>query len=64
MHNCLEVDFVYMTMDQIHQEYDGQWVFMINCVKGEYGTLDGGEVVLHSYSKAEVVMAMEVETVN
>ena len=42
-------------MEQIHQEYDGQWVFMINCEKGEYGLLAGGEVVVHSYSKEEVL---------
>ena len=50
---------MYKAMEQINQEYDGQWVFMINCIKGEYGVLVGGEVVLHSHSKAEVVIAME-----
>ena len=50
---------MYKTMEQIHQEYDGQWIFMINCAKGEYGTLEGGEVVLHSHSKAEVLAACD-----
>ena len=46
-------------MEQIHKDHDGKWVFMISCVKGKHGVLEGGEVVLRSHSKAEVVMAME-----
>ena len=49
---------MYKTMEQIEKEYDGQWVFMINCDENERGTLLGGEVVLHSESRANVVRNM------
>ena len=42
-------------MEQIEKEYDGQWVFMINCKCNERGTVLGGEVVLHSDKKNNVV---------
>ena len=50
---------MYKTIDQIHKEYDGQWVFMINCVEGEYGSIEGGEVVLHSENRDNVTRDME-----
>ena len=49
---------MYKTMEQINKEYDGQWVFMINCVKNERHAVIGGEVVLHSPSRAAVVSKM------
>jgi len=33
-------------------------VFMVNCTENKYGTLLGGEVVLHSESRAKVVRNM------
>ena len=50
---------MYKTIDQIHEEYDGQWVFMINCVEGPYGSIEGGVVVLHSVNRDEVIRRME-----
>ena len=50
---------MYKTIDQIHVEYDGQWVFMINCVEGLYGSVVGGVVVLHSENRDVVVRGME-----
>ena len=38
---------MYKPMEQIEKEYDGHWVFMVNCTQNERGTLLGGEVVLH-----------------
>ena len=46
---------MYKTMEQIEKEYDGQWVFMINCQSNERGTVLGGEVVLHSDKKNDVI---------
>ena len=37
---------MYKTIEQIHHEYDGQWVFLINCTEGEHNSVAGGEVVL------------------
>ena len=39
---------MYKPLEQIEKEYNGQWVFMINCNKNERGTVIGGEVVLFS----------------
>jgi hypothetical protein len=50
---------MYKTMQQVHTEYDGQWVFMINCLDGEYGSVAGGEVVLHSENRDVVIRGME-----
>ena len=50
---------MYKTMEQIHTEYDGQWVFMINCVQDEYGSIAGGEVVIYSENRDNVIRKME-----
>ena len=50
---------MYKTMEQIHEEYDGQWVFMINCKKNERGSLIGGEVAIHSASRDNVISNMK-----
>ena len=52
--NCM-----YKTMEQIQKDYDGQWVFMINCDENERGSVVGGEVVLHSESRAKVYRNMK-----
>ena len=49
---------MYKTMEQINKEYDGQWVFMINCKKNEYHSVIGGEVVLHGADRKTVVSKM------
>jgi len=50
---------MYQTMEQIHEEYGGQWVFLINCKEGEHGSVAGGEVVLHSENRDRVIREME-----
>ena len=50
--------FVYKTMEQIEKEYDGQWVFMINCHENERGTILGGEVILHSENRGYIARKM------
>ena len=50
---------MYKTIEEIHKEYDGQWIFMINCKKGEYGSVIGGEVVLHDKNRDIVFQGME-----
>jgi len=50
---------MYLTMEQIHGIFGGQWIFMINCTEGEYGSVSGGEVVLHSENRDVVIRGME-----
>ena len=52
-------DFMYKTMEQIQKEYDGQWVFIINCDTDEYNSIAGGIVVLHSENRDVVFRKME-----
>jgi galactose mutarotase-like enzyme len=46
-------------MQQIHTEYDGQWVFLIECKKGEHGSIVGGVVAIHSENRDVVLRNME-----
>ena len=50
---------MYITIEQVHIDYDGEWVYMINCQKGQYGSIAGGEVVLHSKNRDDVFEGME-----
>ena len=50
---------MYMNMDDIHKKYDGQWVYMINCEKGVYGIIAGGEVVLFGKKRDSVINDMK-----
>jgi hypothetical protein len=43
-----------ISIQQINEEYNGQWVFIINCKSDEDGNLLSGEVVSHSKSREEV----------
>ena len=53
------MNYMYKTMEQIQKDYDGQWVFMINCAENERGSVIGGEVVLNSESRANVIRKMK-----
>ena len=50
---------MYKTIEQIHEEYDGHWVFLINCELGDYHSTVGGEVVLSSERRDKVLREME-----
>ena len=50
---------MYKIIKQIHEEYNGQWVFLINCKEGKHGSVAGGEVVLHSENRDKVIREME-----
>ena len=49
---------MYKTMEQINKEYDGQWVFMVNCSEDEHHCITGGIVAIHSESRSKVVRGM------
>jgi len=50
---------MFKAIEDIHREFDGQWVFMINCKKGQRGSVVGGEVVLHSENRDVVIRGMD-----
>ena len=50
---------MYQTIEQVHKDFDGQWVFMINCQKGIRNSIAGGEVVLHSENRDVVIRGMD-----
>ena len=45
---------MYQTMQEIEKKYDGYWVFMINCQKGELHEIIGGEVIAFDKDKEPV----------
>jgi len=50
---------MYMSMKEIHEKYDGQWIYMINCEESEYGSIVGGEVVLFDEKRENVINNMK-----
>ena len=50
---------MYKTIEQIEKNYNGQWVFMINCIQNEKGRILGGEVVLNSENRNNVIRQMK-----
>ena len=49
---------MYKTMEQIQQEYDGLWVYLINCEYNERGSVIGGVVAIHGESMNKVLRGM------
>ena len=47
---------MYKSIEDIHKEYDGQWVYLTELRVSERGTVIGGEVSAHSESRDNVVM--------
>lgn len=46
------------TIEQINKQYNGNWVFLINCEVAENGDIVQGEVICHSKSREEVFRKM------
>lgn len=49
---------MFKTISEIHQEYDGQWVYLINLQQNNRGTVIGGEVAAHNENRDKVIMAL------
>jgi len=49
---------MYMTMAEIDQKYDGEWVYIINLISDENNIAIGGEVAAHSENREKVIQAM------
>ena len=58
------IDCMYKSMEQIEQEYNGQWVFMINCTKDKYHSVVGGEVLFSDKSMNAVLRTMKSTKTN
>jgi len=53
------VSTVFKTLEEIHQAYDGQWIFLINCALGEHNSTLGREVVISSERRDKALREME-----
>lgn len=53
---------MYKTLEQITQEYQNNWIYMINCQENEYFAVVGGEVVSHSPDREKVLSVIEEYT--
>ena len=59
IHGCGGDDIeMYMTMEEIHEKYNGQWVYMINLSEDDHGQVIGGEVAAYSDSRKKIMQAM------
>jgi hypothetical protein len=46
--------FMYQTMHEIEKNYDGNWVFMVDCCKGELNEIIGGVVIASDKQKKPI----------
>jgi len=49
---------MFMSMEEIIDNYEENWVYLINCENDEYGTI-GGEVVLTAKTVSELFEGMK-----
>jgi hypothetical protein len=47
-----------MTIQEIDEKHDGEWVYITNTKEGEYGEVIGGEIAAHSENREKVVQEM------
>ena len=50
--------YEYKSLEQIEQEYYGQWVYIVNCKHNELGSVIGGVVLLHGDNMNSVIRNM------
>jgi hypothetical protein len=49
---------MYISMYDINTQYDGEWIYAIDCQEDDVGTILGGKVVLHSRNRDDVIRGM------
>jgi len=49
---------MFMSMEEIHKRFDGEWIYAIDCEENDKGSFLGGKVVLHSRNRDDVIRAM------
>ncbi|MDR0491152.1 MAG: hypothetical protein LBH28_07925, partial [Oscillospiraceae bacterium] len=52
---------MYKLIEEIHREYDGQWVYLIDLQVNERGTVIGGNIAAHGENRDNVVMKIDPE---
>jgi hypothetical protein len=55
---------MFMTIEQINEKYNGQWVYLINLKENLSDVVIGGEVAAHSESRDKVIMEMRKQPQN
>ena len=48
-----------LSIQEVNQKYDGEWVFLVNCTTDQDGNLTAGEIAIHSKSRDEVFREMQ-----
>ena len=51
-------EIMFMTMGEINEVFDGEWIYAVDCEEDHAGTILGGEVVIHSADHDFVFNAM------
>jgi len=46
---------MFQTMSEIEKKYNGYWIFMTNCKKGDLHEIIGGVVIAFSKNKKQIV---------
>jgi hypothetical protein len=46
---------MFQTMKEIEEKYDGYWIFMTNCKKGDLQEIIGGVVIAYNKSKQPII---------
>ena len=49
---------MYMSIKEINENFDGEWIYAIDCEENDMGSVLGGKVVLHSRNRDDVIRAM------
>ena len=49
---------MFLSVIEINKNYDGEWIYAIDCQEDEMGNILGGKVVLHSPNRDNVIRAM------
>lgn len=50
---------MFKSINEVHREYDGQWVYLIDLQVNELGTVTGGNVAAHGENRDNVVMKID-----
>ena len=53
------MSIIFKTIEEINNEYNGQWVFLIWCIRNDEDIIVGGEVAIHSESRDKVIRGMQ-----
>ena len=55
---------MFMSIEQIHEKYKGQWVYLVDLKENDSDDVIGGNVAAHSESRDKVIMEMRKQPHN